>query len=57
LKLHDKDELNNHTGAKHDFVEWTEKELHVQQGQLQCLGQKLTPDGKTVIAFIRVQKR
>ena len=56
LKLHEKDELNNHPGAKHDFVEWTEKELHVQQGQLQCLGQKLTPDGKTVIAFIRVRK-
>lgn len=56
LKLHEKDELNNHPGAKHDFVEWTEKELQVRRGQLQCLGQKLTPDGKTVIAFIRVQK-
>ena len=56
VKVHEKDRINNHSVAKHDFVEWTERGLKVSRGQWQCLGQKLTPDGKTVIAFIRVQK-
>ena len=48
-------ELSNHAGAKHDFVEWSAKSLRVRRGRLQCLGQKLSAEGKTLVAFVRVR--